>query len=46
MYKFVFGFQRLRYVGLERVTAKFDSLVIAYNFARLGFLLRNKGIAA
>jgi IS5 family transposase len=43
--KFVFGFQRLRYVGLERVTAKFNSLVIAYNFARLGFLLRNQGIA-
>ena len=42
--KFVFGFQRLRYVGLERVTAKFNSLVLAYNFARLGFLMRNRGI--
>ena len=42
--KFVFKFQRLRYVGLDRVTAKFNSLCIAYNFSRLGFLMRKQGI--
>ena len=35
-----------KYVGLERVKAKFNSLVIAYNLSRLGFLLRNQGITA
>lgn len=38
--KDVFGFKRLRYRGLERVSAKFDSLAIAYNLRRLGFLVR------
>ena len=38
--KTVFKFTRLRYRGLERVTTKFESLIIAYNFYRLGFLLR------
>ena len=37
-----FKFTRLRYRGLERVTAKFESMVIAYNFYRLGFLLRTR----
>lgn len=40
--KTVFRFTRLRYRGLERVTAKFESLIIAYNFYRLGFLLRTR----
>jgi transposase, IS5 family len=35
-----FKFKRLRYRGLERVAAKFDSMAIAYNLSRLGFLLR------
>lgn len=35
-----FKFKRLRYRGLERVAAKFDSMTIAYNFSRLGFLMR------
>jgi len=35
-----FKFKRLRYRGLERVAAKFDSMVIAYNFSRLGYLMR------
>ena len=39
--KSVFKFSRLRYRGLERVTEQFNSLVIAYNFYRLGFLMRN-----
>lgn len=38
--KRVFGFTRVKYRGLERVTAQFESLAIAYNFYRLGFLLR------
>lgn len=38
--KRVFGLTRVRYRGLERVTAQFESLAIAYNFYRLGFLLR------
>ena len=42
--KSVFKFSRLRYRGLERVTAKFNSLCIAYNFYRLGFLMRNQGV--
>lgn len=42
--KSVFKFRRLRYRGLERVTAKFNSLCIAYNFYRLGFLMKNQGI--
>lgn len=44
--KRVFRFTRLRYRGLERVTAKFESLIIAYNFYRLGFLLRTRGFCA
>lgn len=40
--KEAFGFKRLRYRGLERVSAKFDSLAIAYNFKRFAFLLRRK----
>ena len=44
--KTVFKFTRLRYRGLERVAAKFESLVIAYNFYRLGFLSRNRGKCA
>lgn len=35
-----FKFKRLRYRGLERVAAKFDSMAIAYNFSRLGYLMR------
>jgi IS5 family transposase len=35
-----FKFKRLRYRGLERVAAKFDSMTIAYNFSRLGYLMR------
>jgi IS5 family transposase len=38
--KEAFGFRRLRYRGLERVSVKFDSLAIAYNLRRLGFLVR------
>lgn len=44
--KGVFKFVRLRYRGLERVTTKFESLIIAYNFYRLGFLMRKQGITA
>ena len=44
--KKVFKFSRLRYRGLERVTTKFESLNIAYNFYRLGFLMRTKGYCA
>lgn len=44
--KSVFKFVRLRYRGLERVTTKFESLCIAYNFYRLGFLMRSKGYCA
>lgn len=40
--KEVFGFTRLMYRGLERVANKFNSLVIAYNLKRLGFLSRSK----
>lgn len=39
--KSVFKFSRLRYRGLERVKTKFESLVLAYNFYRLGFLMRS-----
>jgi IS5 family transposase len=39
-----FGFRRLRYRGLERVASKFNSLAIAYNFKRLGFLLKRKPV--
>jgi len=35
-----FKFKRLRYRGLERVANKFDSMTIAYNFSRLGYLMR------
>jgi len=35
-----FKFKRLRYRGLERVAMKFDSMTIAYNFSRLGYLMR------
>ena len=44
--KRIFKFTRLRYRGLERVTTKFESLIIAYNFYRLGFLLRTREICA
>ena len=44
--KRIFKFTRLRYRGLERVTTKFESLIIAYNFYRLGFLMRNQRITA
>ena len=44
--KRIFKFTRLRYRGLERVTTKFESLIIAYNFYRLGFLMRNQRINA
>lgn len=37
-----FGFRRLRYRGLERVANKFNSLAIAYNLKRLGYLLKRK----
>lgn len=40
--KEAFGFKRLRYRGLERVSNKFNSLSIAYNFRRLGFILKRK----
>ena len=30
----IFKFTRLRYRGLERVTTKFESLIIAYNLLR------------
>jgi IS5 family transposase len=40
--KEAFGFKRLRYRGLERVAHKFNCLAIAYNFRRLGFLLRQQ----
>lgn len=39
--KSVFKFVRLRYRGLERVKTKFESLILAYNFYRLGFLMRS-----
>lgn len=38
--KEVFKFKRLRYRGLERVANKFNSLAIAYNFRRMGYLLK------
>ena len=44
--KRIFKFTRLRYRGLERVTTKFESLIIAYNFYRLGFLMQNQRITA
>ena len=44
--KRIFKFTRLRYRGLERVTTKFESLIIAYNFYRLGFLMRTREICA
>ena len=37
-----FGFSRIMYRTLERTEVKFDSLTIAYNFYRLGFLMRTK----
>ena len=37
-----FGFRRLRYRGLERVTNKFNSFAIAYNFKRLGYILKRE----
>jgi transposase, IS5 family len=40
--KEVFGFKRLKYRGLERVANKFNSLAIAYNFRRLGYVLKRK----
>lgn len=40
-----FGFKRLRYRGLERVANKFNSLAIAYNFKRLGYLMRQNFFA-
>ena len=36
------GFSRIMYRTLERTEVKFDSLTIAYNFYRLGFLMRTK----
>jgi IS5 family transposase len=42
--KEAFGFRRLRYRGLERVASKFNSLAIAYNFRRLGYLLKRKPV--
>lgn len=42
--KSVFKFVRLMYRGLERVATKFESLIIAYNFYRLGFLMRKQGV--
>ena len=44
--KRIFKFTRLRYRRLERVTAKFESLIIDYNFYRLGFLMRTREICA
>ena len=38
------SFRRLKYQGLERVSAKFDSLAIAYNFRRLGYLIKRKPV--
>jgi IS5 family transposase len=38
--KEVFKFRRLRYRGLERVANKFNSLTLAYNFRRMGYLLK------
>ena len=38
------GHKGFGYRGLERVTAKFESLIIAYNFYRLGVLLRTREI--
>jgi IS5 family transposase len=35
-------FVQLRYRGLERVANKFDSLALAYNFRRFGFLMRQE----
>lgn len=40
--KSAFKFTQLRYRGLERVANKFNSLVLAYNFRRMAFLLRCK----
>jgi transposase, IS5 family len=40
--KETFGFKRLRYRGLERVANKFNSLAIAYNLRRMGYLLKRK----
>jgi transposase, IS5 family len=43
--KEAFGFTRLRYRGLERVAHKFNCLAVAYNFKRLGFLLKREPLA-
>jgi len=40
--KTVFKFVRASYCGLERVNQQVQSLVLAYNFKRLGFLLKRK----
>lgn len=37
-----FGFSRIMYRNLERACVKFESLAIAYNFYRLGFLIRTR----
>jgi IS5 family transposase len=37
-----FGFTKLRYRGLERVSAKTNSLALAYNLKRLGYLVKRK----
>ena len=37
-----FGFSRIMQCSLERACVKFESLAIAYNFYRLGFLMRTK----
>jgi IS5 family transposase len=44
--KEAFGFRRLAYRGLERVAGKFDSLAIAYNLRRLGYLVVRKPLEA
>jgi len=42
--KETFRFTRLRYRGLERVANKFNSLAIAYNLRRFGYLLKRKNV--
>ena len=42
--KEVFKFKRMRCKGLERVANKFNSLAIAYNLRRMGYLLKRKPV--
>lgn len=42
VFETVFGVKRARYRGLERVNQEAQSLTFAYNFRRLGFIIKRK----